>query len=379
MIGRLLVAVGTRPEFVKIAPVLDALRERGVPVHLVATGQHTDQDMAGQFLTDLGIVVDEAWDLGASTGAQRMGLLTTNAFDAVERERPDAVLVLGDTITVPIFALAARALGRPLIHVEAGLRGYNPQSVEEANRRFAGAVASLHFAPTQRARRELLHEGVDDGRIEVTGNPAIDALRHNGPAAVPMHDRRGAVFSVHRPTNVDDPARLAEIVAIVRDLADLAGRVDFPVHPRTLARLEAAGLWADLTADPRIVAGKPVPYAQMLELVAGARLVVTDSGGLQEEASWYGVPAIVLRRSTPRWEGVELGISTLCGVSRAQVHAAATRMLDPQVAARIDGTACPYGDGRAAQRIADRLADPATWDLIALREPDFTDGTVPAR
>ncbi|MDA8367527.1 MAG: UDP-N-acetylglucosamine 2-epimerase, partial [Actinomycetota bacterium] len=174
-----------------------------------------------------------------------------------------------------------------------------------------------------------------------------------------------------------DPVRLAGLVEIVRGLAALAPPVVFPVHPRTAARLEATGLRAQLD-----VAGvelmEPLPYGAMLDALGRSLLVVTDSGGLQEEASWLGLPAVILRRSTPRWEGVRAGASVLVGMDVDHALAAAARLLDPVEQERVAAIPCPYGDGTTGPTVADILADPATASLLELAEPDFTDGSLPA-
>jgi UDP-N-acetylglucosamine 2-epimerase (non-hydrolysing) len=293
---------------------------------------------------------------------------------------PDVVLALGDPSTVPAYALAARAAGVPFAHLEAGLRSLNPRSVEEVNRRVAAAVAQLHFAPTERAAASLSAEGVDSERVFVVGNPVIDTLVARGIRPVPPAERSGVLVTAHRPTNVDDPVRLGRLVGVVRALAEEVGPVTFPVHPRTRARLDAAGLAAALD-HPRIVLTGPVPYDVLLAALASARLAVTDSGGIQEEAAYLGVPVVVLRGSTPRWEGVEAGTTTLAGLAddraAAAVLAAAADHTSPEGLERAVTARCPYGDGTTGVQVAAVLADERTDALLALDEPDFTGGHLP--
>jgi UDP-N-acetylglucosamine 2-epimerase (non-hydrolysing) len=206
--------------------------------------------------------------------------------------------------------------------------------------------------------------------VHVVGNPVIDLVAGAGVRRRDPRDRRGVVLTAHRPTNVDDPARLAAIVAIAERLVAELGPVTFPVHPRTALRLRWAGLERRLDAAG-VDACPPLPYRRMLEAVARAELVVTDSGGLQEEASWFGVPVLVVRRSTPRWEGVAAGVAKLVGLNAEQVVAAGARLTEPSEQRRIAETPCLYGDGKAARRIAGILADPRTDSLLELREPDF--------
>jgi UDP-N-acetylglucosamine 2-epimerase (non-hydrolysing) len=370
---KILVACGTRPEIVKLAPVVHALVGHGHSMRVLFTGQHTDPRLADDFLTDLGLVPDDVWSLPTDE-ASRVGSLLTAAYAELSVRRPDAVLLLGDTHTVPLFALAARRFGVPVVHVEAGLRSFNPRSLEESHRRTAAALASLHFAPTDLAARFLDAEGVDPRRVIVVGNPITDTLAHFGPQRRPIGARDGVLFTAHRATNVDSDAGLDAIAQTVVGLAAEVGPVTFPVHPRTDARLRSTG-WRDvLSSTPGVTLTDPLRYRAMLEAIAAARVVVTDSGGLQEEASWFGVPVVVLRQSTPRWEGVLLGTTVLAALDSALAVDAARSFSSPAEQARVAGVPCPYGDGRVSERMASHLDDPATLDLLALDDPDLTAG-----
>jgi UDP-N-acetylglucosamine 2-epimerase (non-hydrolysing) len=212
------------------------------------------------------------------------------------------------------------------------------------------------------------------------GNPVIDTLVARGVTARPVAERDGVLVTAHRPTNVDDPARLGRLVAVIRRLADEVGPVTFPVHPRTARRLEETGLAADLE-HPGVTVTAPLDYDTLLATLASARLAVTDSGGIQEEAAYLGVPVVVLRASTPRWEGVEAGTTTLAGLAdddvAARVHQAAIAHASPEGQARAAALPCPYGDGTTGVRVAEILCDERTDALLALTEPDFTDGRLP--
>ena len=366
---RWLVPFGTRPEVVKLAPVVEAMRERGLAVHALATGQHHDPTMADAFFRDLSLAPDTRWDLPEPEG-ERVGAMLARAYETLASGAHDAVLTLGDTHTVPLFALAARRFGIPLVHLEAGLRSYNARSVEEGNRRVAGALAALHLAPTAYAAQTLDAEGVPAERVFVVGNPVTDSLRRFGPAARPLGERFGAVVTLHRPTNVDDPARLAELVALVRTLAAELGRVRFPVHPRTRDRLGRDG-FAELARAPGVTLEAPLRYRDMLDAIAGARVVVTDSGGLQEEAAWYGVPAVVLRNTTPRSEGVLARTSALVGTDASRALDAVRAFTTPDEQERVAAVPCPYGDGNVGPRVAALLADPTTEPLLAVADPEL--------
>src|SRR5258708_5845913 len=215
---RLLVPFGTRPEIVKLAPVVAALRVAGHEVHTVATGQHDDPRLADQFFADLDLIPDERWSLPRPE-AERVGALLPHAYETIDAQRPDTVVLLGDTHTVPMFGLAARRFGVSVAHLEAGLRSFNERSLEEVNRRAVGAMTSLHLAPTELAAEFLLAEGVSPTRIRVVGNPITDTLAQYGPSRRPPDERDGVVLTAHRATTVDDPGRLDRLVDIVRRLA----------------------------------------------------------------------------------------------------------------------------------------------------------------
>jgi UDP-N-acetylglucosamine 2-epimerase (non-hydrolysing) len=369
----LTVAVGTRPEVVKLAPVVAALRATGHRVRCVATGQHADPRLAAQLFTELGCPPDDVWRLDGDEG-DRVGGLLSHAYRELAGHRPDAVVVLGDTYTAPLVAMAARRAGVGVVHVEAGLRSFNELSMEETNRRMLAVLATVHLAPTELARTFLLQEGVDPRRVRVVGNPVLDAVRLAGVGRVPLDRRTGVLVTAHRATNVDDPARLATLVSVVEGLARRHGPVLFPVHPRTRDRLEAAGWWAGLTAVPGVRLVDPLGYLDLLQALAASRLVVTDSGGVQEEASYLGVPVVVMRSTTPRWEGVENGAAVLSGLDEGRVLAAAAQYDDPLELARVAALRCPYGDGHAGDKVVAVLADPALRELLAPREPELLTG-----
>ena len=363
----MVVPLGTRPEIIKLAPVIDSLSQRGFDVDVVATGQHYDANLSDHFFDGLGVIPTVRWQL-SGTESERVGAMLQRAIELLQEHPPDVVLLLGDTNTVPLFCLAARRARVPVAHLEAGLRSFNPTSLEEVNRKVAGALASLHLAPTELAGNFLRAEGVELQRIHVVGNPIIDVLRRSGLTRSPVAERAGIVVTAHRATNVDEPLRLDKLVRLVRSLAATIGNVRFPVHPRTQQRLEKAGLIAELQADG-IELLEPLPWHDMVGLLRTCQLVVTDSGGLQEEASFFGVPVVVLRTTTPRWEGVEAGTSILTGLDVEAALDAAQLLIDPEAVERIASTPCPYGDGFTAERVADLLLAPTSTRLLTLDEP----------
>jgi UDP-N-acetylglucosamine 2-epimerase (non-hydrolysing) len=369
---KVLVPMGTRPEIVKLAPVVRALRRKaGLEVRTVATGQHYDPSLTNVFYEQLGLEIDATWQLEGDE-ATRVGAMLSLALAEIGTAAPALVLLLGDTYTVPVFCLAARRHAVPVAHVEAGLRSFNPTSMEEVNRRTAAALASLHLAPTALAARFLEQEGVPGERVRVVGNPVIDVLREAGVAARAPRERRGVVVTAHRPTNVDDPERLRQLIEILRELASRLPPVTFPVHPRTRARLLEAGALDALSSQPGLRLTTPLPYEEMLALISRSQVVVTDSGGLQEEASWLGIPTVVLRRSTPRWEGVKAGAAVLTGLEVEPTVQAALHLASAAEQERVSALDCPYGDGYTGERIAATLMEPAVLELLRFEEPDFT-------
>jgi len=374
---RVLVAYGTRPEIVKLAPVVRALRAAGHNVRAVNTGQHFSVEMNRGIAKEVDLVADVDYQVPGPPMA-RLGALLDVAGKEVDPARTDVVLCLGATETIPAFGLAARRAGVPFWHLEAGLRSFNERSVEELNRRFAAAAASFNLAPTERARGFLLAEGIAADRVTVVGNPIVDAMLERGLTKVDLRDRSGVLLTAHRATNVDDPVRLARLVELANGLAGVFGSVRFPVHPRTASMLERHDLVCRLaTAVERT---DPLLPGDFLEALRRCSLAVTDSGGIQEEAAFFGVPVVVLRGSTPRWEGVDSGSVALVNLeSTDSVTAAlehARRFASPEERRRIDAIPCPYGDGRASERVAALLGDPPSPVLLRLSEPgiDETSG-----
>jgi UDP-N-acetylglucosamine 2-epimerase (non-hydrolysing) len=362
------VPFGTRAEVVKLAPVVEALRDSKVKVRTLATGQHDDPELADAFFSDLALEPDLRWSL-PSTECERLGGMLTRAYEVLANAEYQGVLLLGDTHTVPLFALAARRFGIPVVHLEAGLRSFNAQSVAEGNRRVVASLASLHLAPTALAARMLEAEGVPTERVRVVGNPVTDSLRNLGPPRSALADRAGAIITMHHPANVDDPERLAEFVRLIKHLGEELGAVRFPVHPRTRDRLVRSGLLHDVATAPGVTLEAPLRYGEMLEAIAASQVIVTDSGGLQEEASWYGVPVVVLRNTTPRWESVIAGSSVLVGGDGGRALTAVRAFSVPAEQVRVDSLPCPYGDGHVAARIAGILTHPSTQGLLEIGEP----------
>jgi UDP-N-acetylglucosamine 2-epimerase (non-hydrolysing) len=366
---KVLTVFGTRPEAIKMAPVIRALAAAPRPVQSVVcvTGQH--RQMLDQILGlfdirpdhDLDIMLDgqDLFDISVRTLA--------GMRDVLARERPDAVLVQGDTTSAFLAALASFYQRIPVGHVEAGLRTGNPYDPfpEEMNRTLITQVATWHFAPTARARDAVLAAGASPERVHLTGNTVVDAIRAvvampappppDGLARVCGGGRRLIVVTSHRRESFGAPMR--NVFLAIRDV--LARHPDvvvvFPVHLNPNVR---AAVRDTLGEHPRLVLLEPLPYDQFAHLMQRAYLLLTDSGGVQEEASALGKPVVVVRDTTERAESVEAGVSVLVGRERAAVAAAVARLLDDADAYRAMARAeCPYGDGRAAARIVGLLAE----------------------
>jgi UDP-N-acetylglucosamine 2-epimerase (non-hydrolysing) len=361
---RVMVVCGTRPDTIKLAPVVLELSRRAddFDTFVLVTGQH--REMLDQVLRTFGLAPDA--DLDIMEDGQTPFEVTTRALEGLrqimEQARPAVVVCQGDTTTTFAAALAAFYLKIPVAHVEAGLRSgdmANPFP-EEADRRLTSVLATWHFAPTESARANLLAEGVPNERIVVTGNTVIDALlavaaRPVEPGAPAEDDRaRRILVTCHRRENWGAPME-----GIMRALTDIAAarpdvEVLVSVHPNPRVRSVVEGI---LAGHERIRVVEPVDYAPFVEMMRDATLILTDSGGIQEEAPSLGVPVLVLRKCTERPEGVAAGTVKVVGVEREDIVREALRLLDdPCEYARMAGAVNPYGDGRAAERIADVLA-----------------------
>lgn len=362
MSANIVCVVGTRPEAIKMAPVILALQsETWARVRVVATAQH--REMLDDALSLFGIVPDH--DLGIMRSGQQLADLTARlvaALDAVmEVERPIAVIAQGDTTSVLAAALVAFYRRIPFCHVEAGLRTGdlgNPFP-EEMNRVVAGRLATLHFAPTARAKAALLQEGISEQAVFITGNTVIDALLAVAQKKIPHGldlppGRRIVLLTAHRRENFGTP--LAEIFAAVRELAHRHPNLHFvyPVHPNPNVANPAREA---LEGVPGITLCRPLDYGRLVTLLKESWLVLTDSGGLQEEAPALAKPVFVLREETERPEALESGVAKLVGHDRDYIIASIESLLADEAGYKdMARGASPYGDGQAATKIVRALA-----------------------
>ena len=346
--------VGARPPVIKATVVSAALAERaGIVERIVHTGQHYDANMSDVFFEELGIPRPSVHlDVRSGPHGAQTGQMLAGIEAVLLEQRPDAVLVYGDTNSTAAGALAASKLHIPVAHVEAGLRSFNRRMPEEQNRVITDHLADVLFAPTDLAVANLAHEGIVDG-VHAVGDVMYDvALHFAGRARTSsvLLDRLGLIagayvlMTVHRAENTDEPARLRAIVDGATAVADTL-TVVLPMHPRTVRTLADLGI----TMPPGVRVIEPVGYLDMVALEVGAEVIVTDSGGVQKEAFFHGVPCITLRDETEWVELIELGWNEL--VPPVDATAIARAVLSAR--GRRGRTAKPYGDGHAAVRIAD--------------------------
>lgn len=364
---KVVTVVGARPQFIKAAAVSRAIGRwnaegRGTPIAeaIVHTGQHFDHGMSQTFFDELGIP-EPAYNLDIHGGGH--GRMTGRMLEAIEevlmRERPEWVLVYGDTNSTLAGALAAVKMHIPVAHVEAGLRSYNLRMPEEVNRILTDRVSRLLFCPTARAAQNLHAEGVSDG-IHHVGDVMFDvALHYRDEAArrstalrrLELEPGRFVLVTCHRAENTDEPARLAGIVTAVNRLAERMPVV-LPLHPRTANVLRSS----DLALGPKVRCVEPLPFLDMVQLEQACALVLTDSGGVQKEAFFYGRPCVTMRDETEWVETVETGWNVLAGADPDAIESAALAFL----ARDLPSGGPDYGDGTAAERIVRQLGSPTT-------------------
>jgi UDP-N-acetylglucosamine 2-epimerase (non-hydrolysing) len=358
---KIMCVVGARPNFMKMAPLMAAFRGGTDPFEttLVHTGQHYDAGMSDIFFRQLGMrAPDVQLGIGPGTQGAQTGRMMSALETVVNERRPDLVVVVGDVNSTLAAALVAAKAGVPVAHVEAGLRSFDRRMPEEINRIVTDALATYLFATEEDGVANLRREGVEDDRIFLVGNVMIDTLMALLPQ---IRERRMAaemglapggygVVTLHRPSNVDDEGMLERWVSVLERIGSDLPLV-FPAHPRTAARLASAGLDGRL-AGSGVKVVEPLPYVEFISLVADSRLVLTDSGGIQEETTVLGVPCLTLRDSTERPVTVRLGTNQLVGVEPEAAIAAAEGVLSGPPASH---SVPPLWDGRAAERIAQIL------------------------
>lgn len=346
----------------KLAPVDRALRSgvagrNGVGVRIVHTGQHYDTTMDRVFFDALGIPEPEVHlAVGSGSHGAQTARILERYEEHLQKAKPAATIVFGDVNSTVACSLAAVKLGIPVVHVEAGLRSFDRTMPEEVNRVLTDAVADLLLVSEPSGVANLLREGIDDGKVHLVGNVMIDTLARELPEArrADVAGRFGlphgdyGLVTLHRPSNVDDPAVLERLLRLLVELSRGVPMV-FPVHPRTRARMDDSGLSGILDEAEGVRCTEPLGYRENLSLMEAARVVLTDSGGMQEETTFLRVPCLTLRETTERPVTVEKGTSRLVGSDPERIRAA---FVDVMAGRWPEGEAIPLWDGHAAERVA---------------------------
>lgn len=347
--------VGARPNYMKIAPLMEALKgASGIRQILVNTGQHYDEAMSKAFLRELALPApDRNLEVGSASHAVQTAKVMIGFEEVCLSDRPDLVVVVGDVNSTMAASLVAAKLMIPIAHLEAGLRSFDPAMPEEINRIVTDRLANLLLTPSADADANLLAEGVPAAKIHLVGNIMIDTLMRHLPMAtldrlqgrVPAADKAYAVLTLHRPSNVDDPAVLRRILDAIAHVARQMPVV-FPVHPRTRERLKAFGA-GDLLSN--VILTEPLGYIDFLSLTSHSRIILSDSGGLQEESTALGIPCLTLRENTERPVTITHGTNRLVGTQTAAIVAGFDEAMahehEPQ-------RRPPLWDGHTAERVA---------------------------
>ena len=370
-VSKVLLVAGARPNFMKIAPLVRAIAARGAAAPICHTGQHYDERMSRLFFDELAIPRPAVnLEVGSGSHASQTAAVMSAFEPVLSAERPDLLVVVGDVNSTMACALVAAKAGVPVAHVEAGLRSFDRTMPEEVNRVVTDAVSDLLYCSEVAGVENLAAEGVADWRVRMVGNVMIDTLlRHRDRAMASGARERLApegdygVVTLHRPSNVDSREHAERLVAALTTVArDLP--LVFPMHPRTRSALAAHGLASRLDGSSGIRTMDPLGYLEFLALQSGARLVLTDSGGVQEETTVLGVPCLTLRQNTERPATVTQGTNRVVGTDPDAIVAAARAVLASPPRGRVPD----LWDGRAAERIVDHALGGAVSEALAARE-----------
>lgn len=359
--------VGARPNFMKIAPVVLELKRRGIPQRLVHTGQHYDAAMSRVFFEDLGMPEPDLYlGVGSGTHAQQTARVMVAIEEECLRFRPDMLVVGGDVNSTVAAAMAAAKLGIPVAHVEAGLRSFDREMPEELNRVVTDHLSELLLTSEASGNANLAREGIPPSRIHLVGNCMVDSLRKHHDRALAgrpwepygLQPASYAILTLHRPSNVDSDVRLKELIGLATRIAQRIP-VIFPVHPRTRRRLDDLG--QRLPAS--VLLADPQPYVAFLGLMAGSKLVLTDSGGIQEETTALQVPCLTLRCNTERPSTVDVGTNAIVGDDLDLAYRLVEQILQGEWK---KGSVPPLWDGHAASRVADVLLGARTGSTATM-------------
>lgn len=375
--------LGTRPEIIKMAPIIDEIAKRGIGQIVLHTGQHYDKEMSDNFFRDLEIPSpDYNIHVGSASHGKQTGLMMKGIEEVLVSEKPDIVLVQGDTNAVLAGALVASKLHIAVGHVEAGLRSFDMTMPEEINRRVADVASSMYFVPTVESAINLLAEGFSRRNLIITGNTVVDAcFRH-----LEIAKKRGIeeeslsrldienmdnilTLTMHRAENVDDRKRVTSIIEALKELDQM--NIIFPIHPRTKNTLQEFGLFDELDSLEHVHIIKPIGYLDFLQLTSASTLILTDSGGLQEEAITLDVPALTLRYNTERPETVTSGGNILVGSDKDAILEYVDRILsDEEFRDKMKNAPNPYGQGDSAKLTVDAIQEYYEKGLLDIKAPE---------
>lgn len=375
--------LGTRPEIIKMAPIIDEISKRDIEQIVLHTGQHYDKEMSDNFFKDLEIPTpDYNIHVGSGSHGKQTGLMMKGIEEVLMEEKPDIVLVQGDTNAVLAGALVASKLHIAIGHVEAGLRSFDMTMPEEVNRRAADVTSTMYFIPTEQSALNLLAEGFSHKNLFITGNTVVDAcFRH-----LEIAEKRGfeeeslaeldienmdniLTLTMHRAENVDIRERVVNIIDALKELDQM--NIIFPIHPRTKNTLEKFGLFDELNELEHVHIIKPLGYLDFLRLTSHSTLILTDSGGLQEEAITLNVPALTLRYNTERPETVTAGGNILVGSDKDAILKNARKILsDEEFADKMRNAPNPYGQGDSAKMTVDAIEEYYDKGLLDIAAPE---------
>lgn len=354
---KLLCVAGARPNFMKIAPILREMKKhQSLQAKLVHTGQHYDNKMSDVFFKELQIPApDIHLNVGSGTHAEQTAEIMKRFETVVLQEKPDWVVVLGDVNSTLACSVTAAKLHVPVAHVEAGLRSYDRTMPEEINRLVTDAIAEVLFTTEKSGNENLIKEGKSESQIYFTGNVMIDSLvfakpqinRSQVSTDLKLPDKSYCITTLHRPSNVDDPKTLAKIFEIFDTIQNKLSVV-FPIHPRTRKMIETFGLSDKVSKMKNLRLMDPVGYFDFVSLTAHAKMAITDSGGLQEETTYLGVPCLTMRENTERPITIEVGTNTLVGSDEQLIYSKVDEIIKGTYK---KGSVPELWDGRAAERI----------------------------
>ncbi|WP_414470593.1 non-hydrolyzing UDP-N-acetylglucosamine 2-epimerase [Methanobacterium sp. ACI-7] len=375
---KIAVIIGTRPEIIKMAPVIDEMEKRNLEYILIHTGQHYDHEMSDQFFLDLELRTPD-YNIGVGSGSHAQQ--TATMIEGIEKvlldEKPDMVLVQGDTNAVLSGAIVASKLHIPVGHVEAGLRSYDKSMPEEINREVADVCSKMFFVPTEEAALNLIFAGISPKDIFITGNTVVDACLRNLKIAENKtemsfdlnKDEQILTLTMHRAENVDNPERLHNIVDAIMELENVT--IIFPAHPRAVKNLKQYNLLEKIENAEHIKIIKPVGYLDFLILLSKSKVIMTDSGGLQEEAITLNVPCTTLRYNTERPETVKAGGNILVGSEKDKIVNTVNEILNnPQIYSKMSEAKNPYGNGNSSKQIIDAILDLYRENKLKISVPD---------